>query len=94
MQREIEALLAAYIEDRRKEAKLVHDLLTALSVGAAGRARMFEAIKAAAGMQAEGEAASETTTIEIPKLPATALVDDLTLSIGNLRQARDAALRH
>lgn len=98
MQREIEALLAAYLDERRKEATIVQELLTALSVGASGRQKMFDAIIAIGQPQAEpvGDA---TQTLEpkaavVTKFAQLSVVDDLTTSIGNLRKARDAAFAH
>lgn len=105
MQLEIEALLAAYLEQRRKEADLIHGLLTALSVAAAGRQRMIDAIldaipdrsafisaPAAADSEVERkrpELAKAGTPIAIDK---AMLYDDLAASIAQLRSARDAGL--
>lgn len=88
MQREIEALLAAYLDERKKEAQLIEDLLTALSVGAAGRQRMFDAIAAIAGPPSDAVAAAPAS------ISPLTIADDLTLGIGALRRARDAALTH
>ena len=87
MQREIEALLTAYLEDRQKEAKLVHDVLTALSVGATSRQRMFDAIAAAVQPMIEWP-------VEEAKIASMRLAEDLSISLGSLRKARDAAITH
>lgn len=102
MQREIEALLAAYLDERRKEARIVQELLTALSVGASGRQKMFDAI-VAIGQPDPAVEASPSKVEPSPAAPSPAAVanlaslsiaDDLTTSIGNLRRARDAAFTH
>ena len=98
MQREIEALLAAYLDERRKEAQVVQELLTALSVGASGRQKMIDAIVAIGQPQAEsvGDASvmAEAKTDAVTKFAKLSVIDDLTASIGNLRKARDAAFTH
>ncbi|MEQ1615479.1 MAG: hypothetical protein ABL904_22225 [Hyphomicrobiaceae bacterium] len=97
MQREIEALLAAYLDERQKEARIVQDLLTALSVGASGRQKMFDAIVAIGQLQAETVSSVKSTADAPPassRFQQLAIVDDLTTSISNLRKARDAAFTH
>ena len=49
MQREVEALLAAYLADRNKETRVVQELLTILAVGSAERQRMLRDLAAAVG---------------------------------------------
>jgi hypothetical protein len=98
MQHEIEALLAAYLDERKKEARIVQELLTALSVGASGRQKMFDAIVAIG--QAQPATAVEAPVKTTPSAAAIAnfaqlsVADDLTASIGKLRKARDAAFAH
>jgi AcrR family transcriptional regulator len=87
MQREIEALLAAYLEDRQKEAKLVQEILTALSVAAASRQRMFDAIATAVQPLQERPA-------EQPDIATLRIAEDLSVSLGSLRKAFDAAITH
>jgi hypothetical protein len=87
MQREIEALLTAYLDDRQKEAKLVHDVLTAISVASAGRRRMFDAIVEA--VQPLLDRPAEDT-----KIASMKIAEDLSVSLGSLRKARDAAITH
>jgi hypothetical protein len=102
MQREIEALLVAYLEERQKEARIVQELLTALSVGAAGRQKMFDAIMTIGQLQAApvadkpvvAEPGASSVHIGSSNRESLSIVDDLTVGIGNLRKARDAALMH
>ncbi len=69
MQREIEALLSAYLTDRNKETRMIQELLTALAVGAAARQRMLRDLAAAINgdaargseSSAESEAGNEIT---------------------------------
>jgi hypothetical protein len=87
MQREIEVLLSAFLDDRQKEAKLVHDVLTAISVAAASRRRMFEAIADAVQPLLDRPA-------EDAKVASLKIAEDLSVSLGSLRRARDAAITH
>ncbi len=86
MQREIHALLAAYLADRQREATLVGDLLMALATGSAGRQRMFEQIAAAVSATAP-EAAVRAPLSDIS-------TNDFMLAIRELRDARDASVTH
>ena len=103
MQREIEALLKAYVEDSGREARLIQNVLTALAVGAAARQRMIADIQAAVGVdtveptqpQAFKEvelpnAASSPILKSVPKI----VTDDVARAISHLRAARDAAVVH
>ncbi len=100
MQREIEALLKAYVEDSSREARLVQNVLTALAVGAAARQRMFEELQKAVGLgpmtppeTAEAELtpgivparASAPILKSVPRIAA----GDVAMAISQLRAARD-----
>jgi hypothetical protein len=105
MQREIEALLKAYVEDSSREARLVQNVLTALAVGAAARQRMIEDIQTAVGIgtaaqpadTAAPELAPDVTPARatpilksVPKIAS----DDVALAISQLRAARDGHIVH
>jgi hypothetical protein len=83
MQHEIEALLKAFLQEKKREAQLVQDVLTALAVGSVMRHQMIEAIAGAVD-----RAAPELVT---PRPPNQ---DDIALAVGRLRAARDAANVH
>ncbi len=100
MQREIEALLKAYVEDSSREARLVQNVLTAMAVGAAARQRMIEDIQAAAGFaiapppapfarEATSGIAPVRSSSPIFKSAAKIGSDDVALAISQLRAARD-----
>ena len=103
MQREIEALLKAYVEDSGREARLIQNVLTALAVGAAARQRMIADIQAAVGVdtveptQAQAFKDVEllnTASSPILKSVPRIVTDDVALAISHLRAARDAAVVH
>ena len=87
MQREIEALLNAYLQDRSQEARLVQDLLTALAVGSAARHRMVQELASAVGQTTAGLSAAQKAS------PAT-LTDDITVAVTQLRAARNTSATH
>lgn len=100
MQREIEALLKAYVEDSSREARLVQNVLTAMAVGAAARQRMIEDIQAAAGFaiapppapfarEATPDIAPMRSSSPIFKSAPKIGSDDVALAISQLRAARD-----
>lgn len=79
MQREIEALLSAYLADRNKETKMIQELLTALAVGAVARQRMFRDLAVAINGEAtQGSSASEES----------ATGKEITAAIEHLRAVR------
>lgn len=86
MQREIESLLAAYLADRDREARLVQELLTALAVGSAARQRMLHDIAAAVGAAPAMEPADAPVIRDMPAFAGS----DITAAIARLREARDA----
>ncbi len=103
MQREIEALLKAYVEDSGREARLIQNVLTALAVGAAARQRMIADIQAAVGIEAIEP--TQSHAFKDAEMPITAsspilkgvpkiIIDDVALAISHLRAARDAAVVH
>ena len=81
MKREIEALLAAYLADRNKEAQVVQELLTALAVGAAGRQRMLHELAVAVGATAE-------VAPVVDRPPSRESIADISTAITLLRAAR------
>ncbi len=105
MQREIEALLKAYVEDGSRESRLVQNVLTALAVGAAARQRMLLELQAAVGLEMV-----EPATIIAPDAIPEAVqarpsspnlrrvskidTDDVALAISQLRAARDGHVTH
>ena len=107
MQREIEALLKANIEDSGREARLIQNVLTALAIGSAARQRMIEEIQAAVGLGAvapevEVQAACELTLAVAPTPPSVSILkklpkiatDEVALAISQLRAARDGHVTH
>ena len=103
MQREIEALLKAYVEDSGREARLIQDVLTALAVGAAARQRMIADIQAAVGIGDIGPAQSNSSKEPEASITASSpmfksvpriVTDDVALAISHLRAARDAPAVH
>ena len=89
MQRQIEALLAAYLADRDKEARVVQELLAVLAVGAADRQRMLRDLGAAVG----GLAAASSNEAISPlgeNAPPSSFSSDLSAAISKLRDARVA----
>jgi hypothetical protein len=105
MQREIEALLKAYVEDSSREARLVQNVLTALAVGAAARQRMLLELQSAVGLD-KVEPATIITPDAIaepvesrsssPNLRSVSKIDtgDVALAISQLRAARDGHVTH
>ena len=103
MQREIEALLKAYVEDSGREARLIQNVLAALAVGAAARQRMIADIQAAVGIEAieppqsptpkEPEASITAASTSLKTVPRI-ITDDVALAISHLRAARDAVAVH
>ena len=100
MQREIEALLKAYVEDSSRESRMVQNVLTAMAVGAAARQRMIEDIQAAVGVDlATPQPSGVTSDLSHDAVPERAAPilksvpkiasDDVTLAISQLRAARD-----
>ena len=105
MQREIEALLTAYVEDSSREARLVQNVLTALAVGAAARQRMMLELQAAVGLEKSQQATiiapgASPEAIQAgpssPKLRSVSKIDadDVALAISQLRAARDEHVVH
>ena len=105
MQREIEALLKAYVEDSSREARLVQNVLTALAVGAAARQRMLLELQAAVGLEKPEPAAiiapdASPEAIQAgpssPTLKSVSKIDtnDVAQAISQLRAARDGHVVH
>lgn len=88
MQREIEALLTAYLEDRNRESRLLQELLTGLATGAAARQRMIEEFAAAIS-----RASPATATLPVQRSPA-AVSDDVARAIQQLRAASAGPTTH
>lgn len=89
MQREIEALLAAYLADRNKEAQIVLDLMTALAVGSAGRQRMMQELAAAVGAAPpNATGAAVAPFLDRPSSPA--FNSEVSAAVAQLRAARGA----
>lgn len=95
MQREIEALLTAYLADRNKETQLIQDLLTALAVGVSARQRMVRDMAAALGSQVPvSSAISAAPSGPNPRATADSsnaqgpAGGDITSAIQQLRVAR------
>ena len=88
MQREIEALLKAYVEDRQREGKLVTDLLTAIAVGAASRRQMMEDIATAV------TSIRPVARTEAPPPSQPASFDPVSEAVSQLRSARDLSISH
>jgi hypothetical protein len=89
MQREIEALLAAYLADRNKETRVVHELLTVLAVGSAERKRMLRDLAAAVGAF-ETVAPSVASEPVAENSPSTGSEGDLSAAIYQWRTTRSA----
>ena len=89
MQREIEALLAAYLADRNKETQVVQELLTVLAVGSADRQRMLRELAAAVGGLAPlaPEVAKEPI---VESRPSSELNGDLSAAICQWPATRSA----
>jgi hypothetical protein len=87
MQREIEALLAASLADRNKEAQVVQQLLTALAVGTAGRHQMMQDL-AAAVRSIPTVAASTAAPPVDGNLSSPDFSADVSAAIAQLRAAR------
>jgi hypothetical protein len=88
MQREVEALLAAYLADRNKETRVVQELLTILAVGSAERQRMLRDLAAAVGGAGPSSPNEPLSTGE--NVPTSSFDDDLSAAISQLRDARAA----
>ena len=85
MQREIEALLKVYVDDREREGQLVTELLTAIAVGASSRRRMIDDITAAVSrlqLVERGHSISD---------PHSGY-DPVSEAVGQLRSAREMAI--
>jgi hypothetical protein len=80
MQQEIEALLKAWSQEQRREARLLQTLLAAVSLNAAARQRMIEDIASAA-------ATAIGVVTPIGSLPIT-MADQLTEAVAKLKAAR------
>jgi hypothetical protein len=91
MQREVEALLAAYLADRNKETRVVQDLLTILAVGSAERQRMLRDLAAAVGGIGSSSPAEPLSTFN-ENVPTSSFDDDLCAAISQLRDARAAMM--
>ena len=91
MQREIEALLAAFLTERNKDAETMQRILTALAIGAAGRQRMMEELAAAVRAVPSAVTATQTLPIEPSGVPAH-LSSDIAGAISELRARRNAAV--
>ena len=87
MQREIEALLKAYLEGRSYEARLVQDVLTALAVGSAARQQMIQEMAAAVG-----QVTAQPTPTE--RVGVAQIADDVSVAINQMRAARGASVNH
>ena len=87
MQREIEALLKAYLQDRSREARLIQDVLTALAVSSAARQRMVEEMATAVGN-------ATTELVVAPRVVGATVAEDVALAIDQLRATRGAAVTH
>lgn len=89
MQREIEALLEAYLDERNREARVVQDLLTALAIGADARTKMMADLGRIFGQSAI-EPRTASRTVQATE-PSPRLTIDLAEAISQLRAARDGA---
>lgn len=92
MQREIEALLKAYVEDRQREGQLVTDLLTAIALGAASRRQMIDDIAFAVG-RVRSEGAIAPVRAPVNAEPAQDY-DPVSDAVGQLRSARELGNAH
>jgi hypothetical protein len=88
MQREVEALLAAYLADRNKETRVVQELLTILAVASAERQRMLRDLAAAVG--GVGPISPNQPLATGENVPTSSFDDDLSAAISQLRDARAA----
>lgn len=86
MQREIEALLKSYLQENKREADLIQDVLSALAVGSATRRRMVDAISGAVDRASSEPAA--------PKESFALNETDIAFAIERLRAVRDSANVH
>ena len=66
MQREVEALIRAYHDEKRRETRLVQDVLTALAAGQVSRRLMIVDLTAALA-RASGETASVSANFNSDK---------------------------
>ena len=89
MQREVEALLAAYLADRNKETRVVQELLTILAVGSAERQRMLRDLAAAVG-EVGPSSPNEPHSSSNENVPTSSFDADLSAAISQLRDARAA----
>jgi hypothetical protein len=98
MQREIEALLNAFILENNRDLRVIQDVLTALAVGAAARKTMIEHIQLAVTRATTGVdgAIAETAIVEQPlnQGPATTGTDAVAQAISRLRAAKPDYLTH
>ena len=88
MQREVEALLAAYLADRNKETRVVQELLTILAVGSAERQRMLRDLAAAVGGVGPSSPNEHLSTVE--NVPTSSFDYALSAAISQLRVTRAA----
>lgn len=88
MQREIEALLSAYLTERNKEAQVVQELLTALAVGAAGRQRMMQELAAAVGTVATTSQSCVAAERHADVDTEPTLAAEVSVALAQLRAAR------
>lgn len=86
MQREIEALLVAYLNDRNKETQMIQDLLSALAVGAEARHRMVRDLTSAV-MVLQGPAPGAAAPP--PATKAGEATGEITAAIAQLRSSRE-----
>ena len=87
MQREVEALLAAYLADRNKETRVVQELLTILAVGSAERQRMLRDLAAAVG-GAGPSSPNEPLSTRNENVPTSSFDCELSAAISKLRITR------
>lgn len=78
MHREIDALLAAYTAEQRREAKLIEEMLTALAANADARNRMVTSL-------------ARAVVGGLPSGSAEVATDDISSAVVELRQARAGA---
>jgi hypothetical protein len=89
MQREVEALLAAYLADRNKETRVVQELLTILAVASAERQRMLRDLAAAVGGVGPSSPNEPHSTFT-ENVPTSSFDDALSAAISQLRDAHAA----
>lgn len=85
MQREIEALLLAYSDDRNRETQMLQNLLSALAVGAAARQRM---VRDLCSVVLAIEAHGAITAAASADPSADGKANDITSAVASLRPPR------